>query len=397
MRAPVDSPVVRVVIDARSAMPHARTGVGTYTWQLVRRLPSAAPDTTFVAWYLDVRASLGLDRRARLFGGVRAPNLEDRRIPLPSRWFDRLALRLDVPRLEWMVRFDVVFGPNFVPPPTRSRRVVLTVHDLAFARFPETAPQATRRWLGRLEDSLQRASEVIVVSEQTRRDLLESFPGPAARLTDRLTVVPLGVDTGFFRPSPPEAIETVRRRYAIEGPYILSLAGIEPRKNLPALIRAFASLSEDLRPALVIAGPVAPWNPEGWDQVSPVLDALPRSIREGVILTGYVAEAEKVALLSGAEALVYPSLYEGFGLPVLEAMACGTPVLTSNVSALPETAGDAALLVDPHDTEAIAGGIARLLTDPELRERLRIAGTARAAAFSWDETARLTADVLRRA
>ena len=377
-------------------MPGARTGVGTYTWHLVRRLPSAAPDITFVAWYLDMRASLGLDRRARLFADARAPNLLERRMPMPSRWFDRVALRLDAPRLEWMVGFDVLLAPNFVPPPTRSRRVVLTVHDLAFRRFPETAPMATHRWLMRLESSLRRASQVIVVSEQTRQDLLDCFPGLAARLTERLTVVPLGVDTGTFRPAPPDDVEAVRRRYAVDGPYVLSLGGIEPRKNLPALIRAYASLPEDVRPTLVVAGPVATWNPEGWNQVRPELDALPPSIRDDIVVTGYVSEADKVALLSGAEALVYPSLYEGFGLPVLEAMACGTPVLTSGVSALPETAGSAALLVDPDDTEDIAAGIERLLTDGALRESLRVAGITRAAGFSWDATARRTAEVLRR-
>jgi len=282
-----------------------------------------------------------------------------------------------------------------VPPPTRSRRVVLTVHDLAFKRFPETAPLATRRWLSRLDASLARASQVIVVSEQTRRDLLESSPR-AARLTDRLTVVPLGVDTEFFRPPDADDVERVRRRYSIEGPFLLSLGGIEPRKNLPALIRAYATLPEDVRPTLVIAGPVASWNPEGWELVRPSLGALPASVRDRVVVTGYVSELEKVALLGGAEALVYPSLYEGFGLPILEAMACDTPVLTSNVSALPDTAGGAALLVDPNDTEDIAAGMERLLTDNPLRERLRAAGTARAATFSWDETARLTAAVLRR-
>jgi glycosyltransferase involved in cell wall biosynthesis len=377
-------------------MPQARTGVGTYTWHLARRLPIVAPDTTFVAWYLDVRAALGIDRRHRLFANVRAPNLVERRMPLPSRWFDRVALRLDVPKLEWMVRFDVLLAPNFVPPPTRSRRVVLTVHDVAFARFPETAPLATRRWLTRLDTSLRRAWQVIVVSEQTRRDLLESYPGAAARLSERLTVVPLGVDMGFFRPVPADAVETARRRYAVDGPYLLSLGGIEPRKNLPALVRAYASLPEDVRPILVVAGPVAPWNPEGWDLLRPSLEALPPRVRDRVVVTGYVSEEEKVALLGGAEALVYPSLYEGFGLPMIEAMACGTPVLTSNVSALPDTAGDAALLVDPRSSEDIAAGMERLLTDAALRERLRAAGTARAAGFSWDETARLTADVLRR-
>jgi glycosyltransferase involved in cell wall biosynthesis len=377
-------------------MPRARTGVGTYTWHLIRRLPTVAPDTTFVAWYLDARAALRLDRTRRPFEDVRASNLVERRMPLPSRWFDRAALRLDIPRLEWMVRFDVLFAPNFVPPPTRSRRVVLTVHDLAFKRFPETAPHATRRWLSRLEGSLGRASQVIAVSEQTRRDLLESYPGATARLADRLTVVPLGVDTEFFRPADADHVEGVRRRFAIDGPFLLSLGGIEPRKNIPSLIRAYASLPEDVRPTLVIAGPVAPWNPEGWDLVRPVLDALPPGVRGRVIVTGYVSEQEKVALLSGAEALVYPSLYEGFGLPVLEAMACDTPVLTSKVSALPDTAGGAALLIDPNDTEDIAAGMERLLTDTGLRERLRAAGTARTATFNWDETARLTAGVLRR-
>jgi len=378
-------------------MPHARTGVGTYTWHLIRRLPIVAPDTTFVAWYLDVRAALGLERRRRLFEDVRAPNLVERRMPLPSRWFDRVALRLDSPKIEWMVRFDVLFAPNFVPPPTRSRRVVLTVHDLAYKLFPETAPLATRRWLSRLDASLRRASQVIVVSEQSRRDLVESYPALAGRLAERLTVVPLGVDPQIFTPAPADAVAAVRRRYAIEGPYLLSLTGIEPRKNLPAMIRAYASLSEDVRPSLVIAGPVAPWNPEGWNLVRPALDALPPRVRDRVVVTGYVSEDEKVSLLTGAEALVYPSLYEGFGLPVIEAMSCGTPVLTSAVSALPETAGDAALLVDPHATEDIAAGMERLLTDTALRERLRVAGRARAARFSWDETARRTAEVLRRA
>ena len=377
-------------------MPLARTGVGSYTWHLIRRLPGVAPDITFVAWYLDVRAALGLDRRARMFADVGAPNLLDRRLPIPSRWFDRVAMRLDVPRLEWMLRFDVLFAPNFVPPPTRSRRVVLTVHDLAFRRFPETAPMATRRWLSRLEEALREAWQVIVVSERTRSDLLEAYPRAAARLADRVSVVPLGVDVDVFRPSGVDAVEAVRRRYGIEGPFLLSLGGIEPRKNLPALLSAYASLPDDVRPALVIAGPIAPWNPEGWDLVRPALDALPPPIRDRVVVTGYVSEEEKVALLGGAEALVYPSLYEGFGLPVIEAMACGTPVLTSNVSALPATAGDAALLVDPHDTDDIASGIEAILTDRALRERLRAAGTERARTFSWDETARRTVEVLRR-
>ena len=378
-------------------MPHGRTGIGYYAWHLVSRLPRADPETTFIAWYLDVRGAVGLSSGRKLFEDVHAPNLLDRRTPIPTRWFERAAMRLDAPRLEWMVRFDVLFAPNFVPPPTRSRKVVLTVHDLAYKLFPQTAPLATRRWLSRLDASLRRASQIIVVSEQSRRDLLESYPAQAERLAERLSVVPLGVDPDIFRPAPAGAVSAVRRRYGIEGPFLLSVTGIEPRKNLPAMIRAYASLPEDVRPALVIAGPVAPWNPEGWNLVQPTLADLPPRVRDRVVVTGYVPEGEKVALLSGAEGLVYPSLYEGFGLPVIEAMACGTPVLTSGVSALPETAGDAALLVDPHAQEDIATGMERLLTDTGLRERLRAAGRDRAMRFSWEETARLTSQVLRRA
>jgi glycosyltransferase involved in cell wall biosynthesis len=382
---------VRIAIDARPAMPQGRTGVGLAAWQVIRRLPSVDPGTTYLAWYLDVRGIVG--RRPTLFADVRAPNLVERRMPFPTSWFERLALRYRVPRIEWTVRFDVLFAPNFLPPPTDRRRVVLTVHDLAFRLFPGTAPLATQRWLSRLDAAIGRAAQLIVVSEHTRLDLLELYPVAE----ERVTVVPLGVDTDVFRPAPDAEVASVRRRYGIDGPYLLSLTGIEPRKNIPALIRAYATLEPDVRPALVLAGPVDPWNPEGWDLVRPALGALAPDVRERIVLTGYVPERHKVALVSGAEALVYPSLYEGFGLPVLEAMACGVPVLTSNVSALPETAGDAAMLVDPHDEASIADGMARLLTDADLRERLRAAGTLRASAFGWDDTARRTAEVLHRA
>ena len=374
-------------------MPQGRTGIGTYTWNLVRRLPLADPRTNYVAWYLDVRGALDLSSRRRPFDDVIASNFVDRRLPIPTSWFERLSLRLDVPRVEWTVGFDVLFAPNFIPPPTRARRLVITVHDLAFRLFPKTAPQATHRWLSRLDDALRRASEVIVVSEQTRLDLLELYHVR----DERVSVVPLGVDTETFRPAPNEAVAAVRRRFGIDGPYLLSMTGIEPRKNLPAVIRAFASLEDQVRPVLVLAGPISPWNPEGWDLLRPVLEELPPSVRERVVLTGYVSDPDKVALLSGAEALVYPSLYEGFGLPVIEAMACGTPVLTSNTSALPETAGDAALLVDPRDPEAIAQGVERILTDRVLRGQLREAGMVRATAFDWDNTARRTAEILHRA
>ena len=383
----------RILIDARAAVGPGKTGVGTYASRLVELLPRTDPTATYVLWYLHVRGALGLSPQRRLFDHVEGSNVEQVRLPIPTRVFERLATEVRVPRVEWTTRFDVLFAPNFVPPPTRSRNVVLTVHDLAFKRFPGTAPSSTRHWLGRLDRAVERASRIVTVSEHSRLDLIELYRVDP----DRVAVVPLAVDAAAYRPAPEAAVSSVRRRYAIDGPYLLALTAIEPRKNLPALVRAFAELPDDVRPTLVIAGPEARWNPEGGRLLRTALEAVPRRVRERIVLTGYVELPEKLALLTGAEALAYPSLYEGFGLPVLEAMACGTPVLTSNVSALPETAGDAAVLVDPADVGAIGDGIARLLTDGALRERLRRLGAERIRAFDWERTARGTVEVLHAA
>jgi glycosyltransferase involved in cell wall biosynthesis len=379
---------LRVAIDARPAVFARKTGVGYYTWHLLRLLPGVDPSDTYVAWYLNARALSGGPRR--LLKGVPAA-LAERSTPIPATWFERLSERFDLPRVEWFVPFDVLFAPNFVPPPTRKPRLVVTVHDLAFRRLPETAPHGTRWWLARLDRALQRATRVIAVSQSTRGDLLECTSVDPARVV----VVPLGVDRSTFRPPRPEEVAAVRSRYSLDGPYLLALGGIEPRKNLPGILEAFARLDPDLR--LVIAGAGVEWNPEGSSLLADALAELAPDARGRVHRTGYVSEEDKVALLGGAEALVYPSLYEGFGLPVLEAMACGTPVVTSDVSSLPEVAGEAAVLVDPNDPGAIASGVGKLLTDSALRERLRRAGLERAARFSWEDTARATAAVLRQA
>jgi glycosyltransferase involved in cell wall biosynthesis len=216
-------------------------------------------------------------------------------------------------------------------------------------------------------------------------------------LQERVSVIPHGVDPDVFHPVDERAVNQVRRRFGIEGPFFLSLGGLEPRKNLPMLLKAFGRLPRHAHAALVVAGSGVPWNPEGSDQFHAALRKLPGGVRARVVLTGYVSEQQKVALLTGATALVYPSLYEGFGLPVLEAMSCGTPVVTSNVSALPEVAGEAALLIDPRHPDEIAAGMQRLLEDEALRASLAGAGRVRAAAFRWEETADRTSAVLHSA
>lgn len=379
---------MRVAIDARAATAPQKTGVGHYTWQLVRRLPMVDRSTEFVAWYLN--AGGFLDGR-RFFSDVGASNLSERGTPIPAAVFNRLVSKLDLPRFEWLVRFDVAFGPNFVPPPTRARRVVVTVHDLGFRFLPTTAPHAVPWWLRGLDRTLRTATRIIVPSAATGRDVQELYGVES----ERIDVIPLGVDTNVFRPPAEEDVRAVRQRFGIDGPYVLFL-GLDPRKNLPTMIDAFTRLPAATRPTLVLAGG-EPWDPSGRSPVTEVLDSISREVRERIVLTGYVPESTKAALLGGAEALAFPSLYEGFGLPVLEAMACGTPVLTSNVSALPELVDGAGVLVDPTDADAIAAGIESLTRDEALRARLRAAGVARAGEFTWDATAKRTAEVLRSA
>ncbi|MGH2712133.1 MAG: glycosyltransferase family 4 protein [Actinomycetota bacterium] len=381
---------MRVTIDARPAVSAGMTGVGVYTRELILRLPAIDPKTRYEAWYLAARRALRPWRWNRR-SLPRVPNLTEKWTAFPAKQFERLSLRYELPRLEWFTDFDVVFAPNFVPPPTRSKHLVVTIHDLAFRKFPETAPLATRRWLQRLDRAIKQAAEVIVPSEATRADLLELYSVEP----ERVTVIHHGVDRAEIRAASEEEVDRERERFGIHGRYLLFLGGLEPRKNLPRLVRAFARSGDGA--SLVIAGASVSWNPEGRDQLDSALRALTEEQRARVVMTGYLGTREKAALLTGAEALVFPTLYEGFGFPLLEAMACGTPVLTSNVSSLPEVAGDAALLVDPLNEESIADGIERLLGDAAYRQRLTAAGNRRVDEFSWDISARKHAEVLHRA
>jgi glycosyltransferase involved in cell wall biosynthesis len=380
---------VRVVIDARPALDPRRTGVGHYATAILRHLPPADPSTNYIAWYLDVRGTLS---NRRHFNGW-ARNLKDRATRFPSRVFAPLSVRLGLPRVEWLAGgFDLFLATNFLPPPTSSPGAVLVVHDLAFERMPDTAPHHNARWRRLFEAALRAAAGVIVPSRATKEDLVR-FHGTDPH---RVSVIHHGTDAEAFRPAPPGEVDDVRRRFGIDGPYVLFLGGLEPRKNLEPLVRAFGSLA-DQRAWLVVGGGPVRWAPGYEGLVESAVSSLPRSAERRVIRTGYLTDTDRRALLSGAEVLAYPSLYEGFGFPVLEAFAANVPVLTSNVSSLPEVAGDAAVLVDPTDPEAIARGLDDLLGDEDLRKMLRAAGTARVAGFTWERCARETAGALARA
>ena len=371
---------MRIAIDARPALDPRRTGVGHYARRLIEHLPAAMPDDQVTAWYLHAK---GLFSRKPFFPGTGATEHASR---FPARVFQPVSWRLRVPRLEWLVGFDALLATNFLPPPTKSRGVVLVVHDLAYEVMPETAPHHDRRWRRRFDGWLRRSAAVIVPSQSARADLLDRHEVDE----DHVHAIAHGAEP--FEAPPPEQVQAVRERFDIGGRYVLFVGGIEPRKNLYGLVEAFRRVDTDAW--LVVAGGRTNWIPGETGRLESAVARLPEAVRRRVRFTGYVSEDDKRALLAGAEALAYPSRYEGFGFPVLEGFAAGIPVLTSTASSLPEVAGEAALLVDPTEPGEIASGLARLLEDPVLRERLREAGLERAKAFTWSRSAAATAEVL---
>ncbi len=271
--------------------------------------------------------------------------------------------------------------------PLRTMPTVLTVHDLIFRHLPAHHKRLNRWYLNlALPLFCRRADHIIAISECTRRDLSAAYGvGP-----DRITVVPEAADSRF-RPEPTERVNAVRGRYRLPDRYLLFVGTIEPRKNLLRLLAAFETLHrEELTEALVIVGR------RGWlyGDFFAALQASP--VRDAVCLPGFVPDEDLPAVYTGAQALAFPSLYEGFGLPVLEAMACGTPVACSGTSSLPEVGGDAAFYFDPESEESLVGTLRRLLSDSELQEELVQRGRAQAARFSCDRVAAETQAVYER-
>jgi glycosyltransferase involved in cell wall biosynthesis len=371
---------VRALVDGRPALDPGRTGVGIYTDRLLRHLPAADPAGRYGAWYLHARGAV---RPRRFFADV--AGLREFPSRFPARFFGPLSTRIGWPGVR--VAAEVFLATNFVAPPLRPvTRRALVVHDLAFERHPETAPHLRDRWRRTFAAQLATAAAVIVPSRSARDDLVAGHDVDP----ERIHVVRHGVDP--FEAPAAGAVAEARRRFGIGGSYALFVGGLEPRKNLEALVAAFGAL-EGGDAWLVIAGGPVRWFPEGERRVDEAIAGLRTAVRSRVVRTGYVTGEDKRALVAGATCIAYPSLAEGFGLPVLEGFAAGVPVLTSNVSALPEVAGDAAVLVAP-DPIAIADGLGRLMSDAELRAHCIEAGRERVAAFTWSACAMATASVL---
>jgi glycosyltransferase involved in cell wall biosynthesis len=368
-------------------------GIGIYTDALVRTMAAAEPETEFVL--------LGLSKLAlRALRAVPAGSRAAKPLPPNVRWIETnlypLLTGYPVAGVPGLLPVAVATGAhhlyhatNYVLPARFGVPGVVTVHDLTLLRFPELGTAALRRHVRRSRDSVRRARLVIADSEATRDDLLALLDVPR----EKMRVVHLGCDPGFAVAPADEARRAVERRFGIRQPYVLHVGTIEPRKNLERLVRAFAKLrrGNGIRHHLILAGD------SGWGAAEVLRTIRAEGMNDCVQRIEGAAETDLQDLYRAADLFVYPSLYEGFGLPPLEAMASGTPVVASNVASLPEVVGDAALLVDPLDVAGLTSAIARGLSDEALREKLRLAGPQRARLFTWERCARETLAVYEEA
>ncbi|MDP2660763.1 MAG: glycosyltransferase family 1 protein, partial [Dehalococcoidia bacterium] len=304
--------------------------------------------------------------------------------PCHHRW-EQVALPAELS----LARLDVLHSPDFIPPLHRRCRSVITVHDLAFLHFPELLTEEARRYYGQIYLAVESADAIIAVSENTKNDLVKM-----AGATPGKVHIVFEAPAGSYHQIEPGAGGMPASVRSLAQPFLLFVGTLEPRKNLSVLLHAMGLIKADRggrTPLLVIAGN------KGW-LYQDTLDLIGTLNLSGeTLLFGPASPEELLWLYNRAEAMVLPSMYEGFGLPVIEAMACGTPVITTNVSSLPEVAGEAAILVDPHDSDGLAAAISRVLDDPNLRARMREAGLAQSSHFDWDSTARATVEVYREA
>lgn len=384
---------MRIGIDYTAAAWQG-AGIGRYTRELVHAIVAQGPQHRYTLFY----AAGGLDRRSPYLAGLhelcrRHPYVRAVGIPLPPRRLTQLwhRLRVPLPIEIFTGPIDVLHAPDFVPPPTHAGRVLVTVHDLSFRVHPECAYPSVRRYLeAAVPRAVRRAHVVLADSRATRDDLVRLLAVP----TDKITVVYPGV-AARFRPMDAAELVGARARLGLPNDFLLFVGTLEPRKNLPRLVAAYAQLvATDARFATL---PLILGGRRGW-MYEPTLAAIAEhGMQERIRLIDFIADDDLPIVYNLSRAFIYPSIYEGFGLPVVEALACGVPVVTCDNSSLPEVAGAAALLVPANDTTALARAIAAAAWDPAVRARARQLGPVQAAAFSWASAAQDVRDLYQRA
>ncbi len=365
---------MRIAVHAKVLSEGMPSGIGYYTYNLLNAISA-----------IDNKNEYILYSNIPILHKIKAENFKEEIIKFPKFWT----------YLRWPLelrngRYDLVFIPHEKLPPFVNIRKVMTVYDLHSLKRYFTSPisaSAKIHFLIAIKYAIKRADRVIAISESTKRDIIEKCGIDAGKIA----VTPLGYNEDLYKPCHDEdLIHKIKEKYGIKNSYIINTSSLLwYRKNLPRLIKALHIYKSKrvINHQLVITGKRG----EAYSEIVSQIKSL--NLEKDVILTGYISTEDMPILLSSADALVFPSLHEGFGLPILEAMACGCPVITSNCSSMPEVVGDTGVLVDPYSEEEIAHAIEKVLTDTELRNKMRKMGFERAKIFSWERTARETLKV----
>ncbi len=356
-----------------------RSGIGTYAWELSSRMR----DDNALHFCGTAYNFLGRRDHSKDLEGIRIPVTEGKTLPY---WAYRRIWNIAPIPYQWVIPTgaDLHVFFNYIVPPHVKGKILTTVCDMTWMRFPETMKAQNRSRLSAgLERSVRAADRIITISEFSKREITELLSLPE----ERVAVIPCAANCT----DDSEPFDPVAAKYGIRQPYLLYVGTIEPRKNLVRLLRAYEQLRQrdGIPHQLVLAGEKG-WNNESFDGALAASTA-----KDSVVMTGFISEAEKNTLYRHAALFVFPSLYEGFGIPPLEAMHWGCPVVTADAASLPEVVGDAAVLVDPLDADSIADGIRCVLSNAELAAALREKGFRQEKNYSWDTSADLLHNLCR--
>jgi glycosyltransferase involved in cell wall biosynthesis len=374
---------VRVAIDIQNLL-RPKTGIGYYVYELARALSELDVDDEYLLFYFSRKHAADLPFLNETVRELRVRSLRIRLLGILWKW-------LPFPKIDaFLPEVDVYHFPNFFMRPHRRGRRVITIHDLSYIRCPQFVEKRNLEFLTRkVREAVDGVDRVITISEFTRSEVIDVYGLDASMVV----AIPLGVMPVFDTKPSSELIARVKREHALPERYVLFIGTIEPRKNLIGLVEAFSLLRasspefRDLK--LVICGM------PGWLYDDTLKRMEQPDVRDHIVRTGYMRSEELPVLYALAGAVAMPSWYEGFGFPALEGMACGTPVVCSEKTAISEVTGDAAILVDPGDHESIADGLRKALADSGLRDELVEKGLERSRQFTWERAARETRDVYR--
>ena len=367
---------MRIGIDA-TAMPFNRLGAGNYIFNLVDGLAKIDVENQY---FVFAKPSHITEWNIHQPNFHFLPSASGYR-PLCLIWEQSI-----LPMLLWQYKIDVLHSPHYTIPLFSPCRKVVTFHDMIFFLYPELHGLTKRIFFRTMMSmSSRRADEIITISENTARDVIALLPVKP----EKVHAIPLAAGSNYRPMTDRSAIDRICDQHGLQnGEYILFVGALEPRKNIPVLLHSYQNLLDrGIHKKLAVVGK------KGWmfDEIFNTVQKL--KMEDNVVFPGYVSEQDLPYLYNGACLFVYPSLYEGFGLPILEAMSCGIPVLTSNISSMPEIVGNSALLVDPRDPKQLAEVMEQVLTDNVLNDSLKERGVRRAAEFSWERTARETLQV----